>query len=87
MAGCVSVLAGVVISLVPIGPCNHSVWQFACVIVLMPALAVASCFFDVNTWGFQRMMFIIGCIQGGVIVGLYYMAARIFKELSKIKNT
>jgi hypothetical protein len=79
----VCVLAGAVISLAPIGPCNHSPWQLACGLVLLPSIAAASCFFDTNSWGFQRMMFVTGSVQAGVIIGLYYLVASIMKRPNK----
>ena len=74
-----SLLAGVGLSLAPIGACNHSLWQWGCVMVLMPSIKIASCFLDVGTWEFQRMMFVPGIVQAGAIIGVYYLAARIMK--------
>jgi len=73
MLAVLSALAGASLSIAPIGPCNHSLWQVGCVIVLFPSILAASRLFDATSWGFQRLLFIAGFIQAGVIIWLYYL--------------
>ena len=74
-----SIVAGVVISLHALGPCNHSLWQFACVVFLYPAIFVASFVCDLNSWEFQRCAFLLGLGQGAVLLGLYMAAAPLLR--------
>jgi hypothetical protein len=86
--GATCLLAGIVISFFPIGPCNHAPWQFACVIVLVPSLLPLSYVFDITDWDFQRHMYLVGALQTLLLVGPFFLGGFTrHSRLARLKRT
>ena len=78
----ITVLASIVISFNPIGPCDHEIWQIICYFILFPIMFVCSLIYE-NSWHFQHFIFIPGIIQAILI---YYIPVAVKRVVNKIKK-
>jgi hypothetical protein len=70
-----SLMAGVVLSLEPIGPCSVTIFGAACIYLLWVPLVVADQFKVMASWEGQHWTFLLGIGQALLILGIYQLVS------------